>query len=200
MENNIKQIAAAFVRAQSQFGVALKNSRNPHFKTRYADLASCIEAVIDALNANGIALMQQSHQVEGGISIETVFIHESGEELRSGKLFLPAPKQDPQGFGSALTYARRYSLMSAAGIAAGDIEDDDGHAASKPQSIGALPDRVLADYIAAIQSAIDMQELQTNFQNAYRAAQGANDQAAIETFTKLKDGIKTKFDKKDDLK
>jgi hypothetical protein len=197
MENNTKQIAAAFVKAQSQFGAALKTSTNPHFKSRYADLTSCIEAVIDALNSNGIALIQQTHEVESGICIETVFLHESGEELRSGKLWLPASKQDPQGYGSALTYARRYSLMASCGIAP---EDDDGNAASKPQTVKALPDRVLADFIALIQSSIDMQELQTNFQNAYRAAQGANDQAAVETFTKLKDGIKVRFEKKDDLK
>jgi hypothetical protein len=197
MENNIKQIAVAFVKAQSQFGAALKKNTNPHFKNRYADLTSCIEAVIDALNSNGIALIQQTYEVESGICIETVFLHESGEELRSGKLWLPASKQDPQGYGSALTYARRYSLMASCGIAP---EDDDGNLASKPQTIKVLPDRVLADFIALIQSSIDMQELQTNFQNAYRAAQGANDQAAVETFTKLKDGIKVRFEKKDDLK
>jgi len=199
MTTNTKQIAAAFVKAQSQFGVALKNSRNPHLKTRYADLASCLEAVIDALNKNGIALMQHSHAVDSGISIETIFLHESGEELRSGTLWLPAPKQDPQGYGSALTYARRYSLMSAAGIAASDI-DDDGHAAIKPDEIGALPDRVMADFIAAFHASADIQELQTTYQNAYRAAQGANDQPAIQTFTKLKDTLKAKFDKRDDLK
>ena len=197
MPENIKQISAAFVKAQSQFGVALKTSLNPHFKNRYADLASCVEAVIDSLNANGIALMQQFHEVETGIAIETVFIHESGEELRSGKLWLPAIKQDAQGYGSALTYARRYSLMAACGIAP---EDDDGNAAAKEKPIAALPDRVLADFIAAIQSSADLMELQTTYQNAYRAAQGANDQPAIQTFTKLKDQLKTKFDKKDDLK
>lgn len=190
MENNTKQIAAAFVKAQSQFGAALKTSTNPHFKSRYADLAACIEAVIDALNSNGIALIQQTHETESGISIETVFLHESGEELRSGKLWLPASKQDAQGYGSALTYARRYSLMAACGIAP---EDDDGNAASKSKPQGALPDKVLADFIASLQSSIDLQELQTNYQSAYRAAQGANDQAAIDTFTKLKDGLKAKF-------
>jgi hypothetical protein len=122
------KISAAFVKAQSQFGAALKTNTNPHFKSRYADLSSCVEAVIDALNSNGIALIQQTHECESGVAIETVFLHESGEELRSGKLWLPASKQDAQGYGSALTYARRYSLMAACGIAP---EDDDGNAASK---------------------------------------------------------------------
>jgi hypothetical protein len=127
-------IAKAFVKAQSEFGAALKTSTNPHFKSRYADLAACVEAVIDALNNNGIALIQQSFESDNGITIETVFLHESGEELRSGKLHVPAIKQDPQGYGSALTYARRYSLMAACGIAP---EDDDGNAASKAKPASA---------------------------------------------------------------
>ena len=124
------KIHAAFVKAQSQFGAALKTSTNPHFRSRYADLYACIEAVIDALNANGIALMQQTHECESGVMVETIFIHESGETLSSGKLHVPAIKQDAQGYGSALTYARRYSLMCATGIAPSD-SDDDGNAATK---------------------------------------------------------------------
>jgi hypothetical protein len=127
-------IAKAFVKAQSEFGAALKTSTNPHFKSRYADLSACVEAVIDALNNNGIALIQQSFESDSGITIETVFLHESGEELRSGRLHVPAIKQDPQGYGSALTYARRYSLMASCGIAP---EDDDGNAASKAKPVSA---------------------------------------------------------------
>lgn len=87
-----------------------------------------MEAVIDGLNSNGIALVQKQHPHDGGVSVETIFIHESGEQLSAGVLTVPAAKQDPQGYGSALTYARRYSLMAACGIAP---EDDDGNAASK---------------------------------------------------------------------
>ncbi len=124
----MKSIFAAFVKAQKEFGPALKTSTNPHFKSRYADLAACVEAVIDALNANGIAMIQKSHESETGVAIETVFLHESGETISSGILKVPAQKNDPQGYGSALTYARRYSLMAACGIAP---EDDDGNAAQK---------------------------------------------------------------------
>jgi len=122
-----KTIAAAFVKAQSGFGPALKTSDNPHFRSKYAGLDACIEAVIDALHANGIALIQRNLPCESGVTVETVFVHTSGETLTSGPLHVPASKQDPQGYGSALTYARRYSLMSACGIAP---EDDDGNAAS----------------------------------------------------------------------
>ena len=124
----MKNIASALVRAQRGFAPALKTSTNPHFRSKYVDLAGCIEAVVDALNAAGIALIQRTSEDSTGVTVETVFVHESGEMLECGKLHVPANKQDPQGYGSALTYARRYSLMAAAGIAP---EDDDGNAASK---------------------------------------------------------------------
>lgn len=125
----MKNIAAALVKAQKEFGPALKTSTNPHFRTKYADLSACIEAVIDGLNNNGIYLMQLNEERDGGVCVQTVFIHESGEQITSGSLFVPAAKQDPQGYGSALTYARRYSLMAACGIAP---EDNDANSAKAP--------------------------------------------------------------------
>jgi len=124
----MQAIAAALVKAQKEFGPALKTATNPHFRSKYAALDACVEAVIDALNNNGIFLMQYTHPCEDGVIVETMFIHESGEHMSGGKLHVPASKQDPQGYGSALTYARRYSLQAACGIAP---EDDDGNAASK---------------------------------------------------------------------
>ena len=128
----MKNIATALVKAQKAFGPALKSSTNPHFRSRYADLSACVEAVIDGLNQAGIALVQRTSEDATGVTVETVFIHESGEMLECGKLHVPAAKQDPQGYGSALTYARRYSLMAACGIAP---EDDDGNLASKNPKI-----------------------------------------------------------------
>lgn len=135
----MKEIAAALVKAQRAFGPALKTKTNPHLKAKYADLGDCIEAVIDGLNNNGIALMQQTHECESGILVETIFIHESGEVFSAGKLHVPAVKHDAQGYGSALTYARRYSLMAACGIAP---EDDDGQATSKktPKQLDGYPE------------------------------------------------------------
>jgi hypothetical protein len=126
----MQKIASALVKAQKAFGPALKTATNPHFRTKYADLSACVEAVIDALNDNGIALIQRQHESETGVTVETVFLHESGEIFECGRLHVPAAKQDPQGYGSALTYARRYALMAACGIAP---EDDDGNAASRRQ-------------------------------------------------------------------
>lgn len=130
----MKAIAAALVKAQKEFGPALKTSTNPHFRSRYADLSACIEAVIDALNSNGIYLMQLTDEHDGGVKVSTTFIHESGEQLSGGTLFMPATKHDAQGFGSALSYARRYSLMAACGIAP---EEDDGNHATKTAPVAA---------------------------------------------------------------
>ena len=123
----MKELATAFVKAQKQFSPALKTNTNPHFKSKYVSLDGCIEAVIDALNSNGISLIQKTLRDDAGVTVKTIFLHESGQELDGGELHVPATKQDAQGYGSALTYARRYSLMAACGIAP---EDDDGNAAS----------------------------------------------------------------------
>jgi len=127
----MKEIAAALVAAQSAFQPALKNSQNPHFRSKYADLGACIDAVIDALHANGIALIQHTAESDRGVIISTTFLHKSGEIYEAGTLFVPAAQQTPQAYGSALTYARRYSLMTACGIAP---EDDDGNEASRAGS------------------------------------------------------------------
>lgn len=124
----MNKIAAAFVKAKRAFGPALKDKTNPAFRSKYADLGACIDAVEDALLDNGIAFIQETFEDSTGVTVETVFLHDSGESIRCGKLHVPASKQDPQGYGSALTYARRYSLCAACGIAP---EDDDGNAASK---------------------------------------------------------------------
>lgn len=153
----MKNIASAFVKAQQAFGPALKTSSNPHFKSKYADLSNVVEAVIDALNINGIAMIQQTHEDATGVTVETMFLHESGESLTSGKLHVPAAKQDPQGYGSALTYARRYSLMAACGIAP---EDDDGNAASRNRG----PD--VAAILRGLSNAQTLDILKTNYEAA----------------------------------
>ena len=127
--NTDKAVFGAFVRAQRKFGPALKTSNNPHFRSRYAALDAVIDAVIDALHSEGFALTQYTEPSENGVTVRTVLLHESGDLLCMGELFMPVVKNDPQGFGSAMTYCRRYALQAAMGIAP---EDDDGQAASKP--------------------------------------------------------------------
>lgn len=157
----MKQIAAAFVKAKREFSPALKEKNNPAFRSKYADLGACLEAVNDALLNYGIAVYQETSEDQTGVTVETVFMHESGETLRCGKLHVPASKQDPQGYGSALTYARRYALMTACGIAP---EDDDGNAASK------APQRQAVDYVTAIKNAKTLDDLQAHFGAAWKMA------------------------------
>ena len=126
----MQKIATALVKAQKAFQPALKTSLNPHFRSKYADLSACVEAVIDALNDNGIYLLQKNYDCPDGVMVETVFVHESGEMMECGIVHFPASKKDSQGYASALTYARRYSLMASCGIAP---EDDDNNQASKPK-------------------------------------------------------------------
>ena len=165
-----KNIAAAFVKAQRAFGPALKTSTNPHFKSKYADLANCVEAVVDALNANGIALMQRTFECKDGVMVETVFVHESGEVMECGMLHVPAGKQDPQGYGSALTYARRYSLLAATGLAP---EDDDANAASRKTEIkSTVNENQILDLLAVMDEVTTIKELQEAYKQAYKATNG----------------------------
>ena len=120
---------------------ATKGANNPHFKSKYADLGAVIEAVKPALIKHGLFFTQHCHPSEDGVIVETVLGHAGGEERSLGKLYVPANKRDAQGFGSALTYARRYALMTAFGV---PCEDDDGNAASRTVANDPAPTRQAA--------------------------------------------------------
>jgi len=170
----MKNIATALVKAQKAFAPALKNATNPHFRSKYVDLASCVDSVIGALNDNGIFLFQTTTEHPDGVICETSFLHESGERLDCGKLFFPSPKHDPQGFMSCLTYIRRASLMAATGQAP---EDDDGNAASRKVDLKVHPKVNLEDHLAAIEGSANSDELTKVYKIAHDACQG--DQALI---------------------
>ena len=126
----------ALVKAYSEITSAEFDKVNPHFKSKYASLESVIKAVKPSLVKNGILYRQVSKYTENGICIETIF-HGHGAELPTGEIFLPVDKRTAQGFGSALTYARRYSLSLACGI--GSEEDDDGNQAEKEVGKKSVP-------------------------------------------------------------
>ncbi len=121
----IGQLAAALAKAQGEMKGAVMDSTNPHFKSKYADLSSIIEAMRGPFSANGLAYMQFPHTVEGGVEVTTLLAHASGEWVE-GTMFMPAFKLDAHGIGGATTYACRYSLRAIAGVPG---EDDDGNSA-----------------------------------------------------------------------
>jgi hypothetical protein len=124
----LSKLAPALVKAQSAMAGATKSAANPFFKSKYANLEEVIRVVKTAFGEQGLSFVQFPISGEGTAGVETIIMHESGEFI-SNEFLLKCSKSDPQGMGSAITYARRYGLQSACGIPS---EDDDGNAASAP--------------------------------------------------------------------
>jgi hypothetical protein len=126
----MKNIIIALLKAQREMGNATKDNVNPFFKSKYADLNSVREAVTPLLNSNGIVVLQPMCTVDGSEYVKTVLMHESGEVLESYTKIICKSQNDPQAYGSGVTYARRYGLQSFMSIGA---DDDDGNKASKAE-------------------------------------------------------------------
>jgi len=124
---SIASLAAALVKAQTKIEGATKDKTNPHYKSKYADFSSVVDAIKKPATDNGLTWTQVMHDAENAAKVETIILHSSGEWLSCGVISVPVSKSDAQGYGSALTYARRYSLSAAFGVAP---EDDDGNAAA----------------------------------------------------------------------
>jgi hypothetical protein len=130
------QLAAALVKAQKSMGKALKDSSNPFFKSKYADLTSVWDACRDALTDNGLSVVQVTDQTDGSVvSLRTMLLHDSGEKIE-GVLVMKPKDDSPQGIGSAITYARRYALAAMVGVCP---EDDDAEAAQGRRDHGEQP-------------------------------------------------------------
>lgn len=124
---SIAKLMPALIKAQGDFAPAVKAKVNPHFKSKYVPLDAVLDAIAEPLRENGIAIVQQTDVDGPNTVLITRLVHSSGEWI-AGRYPVHPVKSDPQGEGSALTYARRYALMALAGIAP---EDDDGNAAVK---------------------------------------------------------------------
>lgn len=122
---NINELAGALAKAQGAMGGALKDSANPFFKSKYADLESVWSACRKALSDNGLAVIQTESATDSGVAITTMLAHSSGQWIRD-TLSLQPKDMSPQGMGSAITYGRRYALASIAGVYQ---TDDDAEAA-----------------------------------------------------------------------
>ena len=126
--DSIVRISLAFLKAQKQIGSAKKESVNPFFHSKYADLGAVMEACKEALNENEISVLQPVNTVDGVSYVETYLLHSSGECFVSSTKITAKSENDPQAQGSAITYARRYALQSILFIPS---EDDDANSASR---------------------------------------------------------------------
>jgi len=127
---SIANLTLALSIVQGKMSHAVKDSANPFFKSKYADLESVWDACRSLLSENGLAVMQfPGEYYDGTMSLTTIISHKSGEYV-SHEMSVPVTKPDSQGAGSALSYMRRYSLAAVVGVVSANQEDDDGNAAS----------------------------------------------------------------------
>ena len=138
---SIAELAKALNLAQSEMSGAKKKAANPFFKSKYANLEEVIHCIKEPFSNNGLSYVQFPVTEEGKAGVETILMHNSGEWI-SSSFVLKVAKNDPQGMGSAITYARRYGLQSAVGVPS---EDDDGNMASKPAPKKAEPIKVCSN-------------------------------------------------------
>lgn len=117
---SIAKIAAALVKAQAEMGNAVKDSKNPFFKSKYADLNAVREACMPALNKHGVSVIQPTSVIDGKLYVETVLLHESGEFLSGLYEVVVGKQNDPQALGASISYSRRYGLQSMVNIGAAD--------------------------------------------------------------------------------
>lgn len=152
------ELFAAIAKAQAEVENAGKNAANPHFRSRYADLAEVLNTVRPVFAKNGLGIMQGSDFDGAMVHVTTCISHASGGSVSSVFSCVPA-KSDAQGIGSATTYGRRYSLAAMAGVAQ---EDDDGNASAhgaKPAPVGTADAAVVAEWIKSIQECHDVESL-----------------------------------------
>lgn len=132
----MSKLSAALVAFQTECPSVAFDKKNPHFNSRYASLAGILKTIGPVLAKHGLAVVQFPISGDGKVGCLTRIVHESGESMEE-TLLLPLAKNDPQGAGSAITYARRYGLSGALGIVA--EEDDDGEAAQGRAAAVARP-------------------------------------------------------------
>ena len=192
---SIAALAKAIALSQLHVENALKSSTNPHFKSKYADLAEILNTVRPVFSANGIAIVQTPTFESGVASVETMLCHESGEFI-SSVCSSPVSKQDAQGVGSAITYLRRYSLAAMCGIAQ---EDDDGqHAVQEPQTQRQAPSRKLSNAeremgVADMKGAPDEAALKQVWADYHAMAKNIGDRESCEFFTDCAKECKAAF-------
>jgi len=160
--DDIKDLVSALAKAQGEMKPAVFNKINPHFKNRYADFTSCMDACREPLSKNGLAIMQFTATIDTKLHLVTLLSHASGQWIRSAFPLIPK-NFDSQGIGAAMTYAKRYCLSSMIGLVSDD-DDDDGETADgrgktpikKPEPIKqAEPIRISVEQKKELKNIID---------------------------------------------
>lgn len=136
---SVKELFGALSKFRAQVKQPAKTAKNPYFNSKYVTLEGVMQAVDAALTGTGLAYSQLAENGDNGVSVSTLITHSSGEWMIVGPLTLNPAKRDPQGQGSAITYAKRYQLASAFGISS-DI-DDDGNVGTFGENSQPLPRR-----------------------------------------------------------
>ena len=182
----LNELAAALVAAQAEFSAVPKTADNPFFKSKYADLATVVSHTQPILAKHGLAVSQFPTQINGEPALITYLLHASGQVL-SDTMKLCAAKNDPQGQGAAITYARRFAYMSVLGLVA-DVDDDGNHATrakqTEPQK-PKLPPHVAKLAAVAKKHGLDTKALGQRFEADYGVAVMEADPAVVEAFTQV---------------
>lgn len=183
---NIKNLTKALLQAQKAITFAGKNARNPHFKNTYADLTAVIDAIKPALNEAGIVFMQTPSPSENGtLALTTRLVHAETGEFMEDTGVCPLPKSDPQGYGSAMTYMRRYSLASICGL----YQDDDDGEGAKPKPTDA---NLVQKFLFDIANATDIESLKGTYMGAMQVVR--NDPLALKSLELAKDKRKKELE------
>lgn len=187
----INELAAALAKAQGHIKGAAKDTNNPFFKSKYADLASVWEACRSALSDNGLSVVQTTAGDNAEtVTVETQLNHSSGQWIR-GSLTMKPTKADPQGMGSTITYARRYALAAMVGVAP---EDDDGNAGSgkrDAQVANITPDLVDMDKVRRgvdwFKGKIDEEQIEVTWKEIQDTWAKLSNNERLEIESRLKD-------------
>lgn len=183
----ITNLASALLKAQQDIGTALKTASNPYFKSSYADLSAVIDAVKEPLNKHGIAFLQAVDKGESGEMpvIDTILLHESGQYLSTRTPVFCAKPNDPQAFGSGITYSKRYALQALLGL---PTEDDDGNAATPKNGKPETKPKPNADPGENVTKLIDQEFFNFTTEHGDEVAEGFAYDAA-----KFKDALRKHF-------
>ena len=184
----LNEIAAALVAAQAEFAAIPKTAENPFFKSKYADLATVISHTQPILAKHGLAVSQHPTTLDGDPALTTWVLHSSGQSLKD-TMKLYAAKNDPQGQGAAITYARRFAYMAVLGLVA-DVDDDGHHATQARRAAAPAPKPKISAAVKNLAAVakklkLDNKAIGQRFQDDYVMTIYEADDETVEGFTKV---------------